>query len=65
MLNTNGLQAEPVLRHGNLWNAAKEIGVDLIVISSTDIPGWGPLLLGSTADRVLQYAPCPVLVIRP
>ena len=35
MLNpTNGLQAEPVLRHGNLWNAAKEIGVDLIVIGS-------------------------------
>lgn len=64
-----GLQAEPILRHGNPYeeivNAAKEIGVDLIVIGSHGYTGLGRLLLGSTADRVLQYAPCPVLVVRP
>jgi universal stress protein A len=68
-MRANGLQAEPILRHGNSYeeivNAAKEIGVDLIVIGSHGYTGLGRLLLGSTADRVLQYAPCPVLVVKP
>ena len=68
-MRANGLQAEPILRHGNPYeeivNAAKEIGVDLIVIGSHGYTGFGRLLLGSTADRVLQYAPCPVLVVKP
>ena len=67
-MRANGLQAEPILRHGNPYeeivNAAKELGVDLIVIGSHGYTGLGHLLLGSTADRVLQYAPCPVLVVK-
>jgi universal stress protein A len=68
-MRAKGLQAEPILRHGNPYeeivNAAKEIGVDLIVIGSHGYTGLGRLLLGSTADRFLQYAPCPVLVVKP
>lgn len=44
--------------------AAQRIGADLVVVGAT---GSGPLaaeLLGSTADRVLRKAPCPVLVVR-
>ena len=67
-MHANGLQAEPILRHGNPYeqivNAAEELGVDLIVIGSQGYTGLGRLLLGSTADRVLQYAPCPVLVVK-
>ena len=64
----HGLEAEPIFRLGNPYeeivNAAKEAGVDLIVIGSHGYAGLGRLLLGSTADRVLQYAPCPVLVVK-
>lgn len=44
--------------------AAERMGADLVVVGAT---GSGPLaaeLLGSTADRVLRKAPCPVLVVR-
>jgi nucleotide-binding universal stress UspA family protein len=67
-MHANGLQAEPILRHGNPYeeivNAAKELGVDLIVIGYHGYTGLGHLLVGSTADRVLQCAPCPVLVVK-
>ena len=67
-MHASGLHAEPILRHGNPYeeivNAAEELGVDLIVIGSQGYTGLGRLLLGSTADRVLQYAPCPVLVVK-
>ena len=67
-MRANGLQAEPLLRHGNPYEeivkAAKEFGVDLIVIGSHGYTELGRLVLGSTADRVLQNAPCPVLVVK-
>jgi universal stress protein A len=63
-----GLDAEGLLRIGNpfeeIVNAAKETSVDLIVIGSHGYGGLGRLLLGSTAERVIQYAPCPVLVVK-
>lgn len=42
---------------------AEQSSIDLIVVASH---GYGPLrqlLLGSTAERVLHHAPCPVLVV--
>jgi nucleotide-binding universal stress UspA family protein len=47
-----------------LTDAAQTVGADLIVVGAT---GSGPLaaeLLGSTADRVLRKAACPVLMLR-
>jgi universal stress protein A len=67
-LRSKGLSADPLLRSGNPYeeivNAAKELGVGLIVIGSHGYTGLERLLLGSTADRVVQYAPCPVFVVK-
>ena len=67
-IHANGLEADSILRDGNPYeeivNAAKELSVDLIVIGSHGNSGLGRLLLGNTTDRVLQYAPCPVLVVK-
>jgi nucleotide-binding universal stress UspA family protein len=43
---------------------AREIGTDLIVLSTRGYSGLKHLLLGSTAERVVRLAPCPVLVAR-
>jgi universal stress protein A len=44
--------------------AAREEEVDLVVLSTHGRTGFKRLLLGSTAERVVRYAPCPVVVVR-
>jgi nucleotide-binding universal stress UspA family protein len=45
-------------------SAAKVLGADLIVISTHGYTGLKHAFLGSTAERVVQHAQCPVLVLR-
>lgn len=44
--------------------AAQELSSDLIVIATHGEMGMAKVQLGSTAERVIRYAPCPVLVVR-
>jgi nucleotide-binding universal stress UspA family protein len=44
---------------------ARERQIDLIVTSTRGNTGLKHLLLGSTAERVVRYSPCPVLVVPP
>jgi nucleotide-binding universal stress UspA family protein len=43
---------------------AREIEADLIVLPTRGHGGLKHVVLGSTAERVVRYAPCPVLVPR-
>ena len=43
---------------------AKDLEVDLIVIATHGYTGWKHFCIGSTAERVVRAAPCPVLVVR-
>ena len=47
-----------------ITKAAKEMDVDLIVIATHGYTSWRYLCIGSTAERVVRTAPCPVLVVR-
>lgn len=47
-----------------ICNLAKELNVDLIVLSSRGNTGLKRVVLGSTAERVVRFSPCPVLVVR-
>ena len=44
--------------------AAREQHTDLIIISTHGLTGLDHLIMGSTAERVVRCAPCPVLVVR-
>ena len=43
---------------------AQENGADLIVVGTLGRGGLSRFLLGSTAEKVIRTAPCPVMVVR-
>ena len=43
---------------------ARELSIDLIVMGTYGRRGTERVLIGSVAQRVIEYAPCPVLVIK-
>jgi nucleotide-binding universal stress UspA family protein len=66
---TNGAHAiSSRIRTGHAPNeitkAAKDLDVDLIVIATHGYTSWRHLCIGSTTERVVRAAPCPVLVVR-
>lgn len=44
---------------------AKESGMDMIVLGVRGHTLWEKLTVGSTTDRVIREAPCPILAVRP
>ena len=58
MVACQGPVAEAILDH------ARSLAVDVIVMSTHGRGGVSRWVYGSVADRVLQAAPCPVLLIR-
>jgi nucleotide-binding universal stress UspA family protein len=61
------LHLNPLLRTGNSFHgiitAAHKRATDLIVIATHGYIGAKRVLLGSTAERVVRHAPCPVLTV--
>ena len=43
---------------------AEETNTDLIIIGTHGRSGLARMFIGSTAERVVRHAPCPVLVVR-
>lgn len=67
-LKAEGIEVETVLRIGTSFveiiEAARQHEAQLIILPTH---GWGAvkhLLLGSTAEKVVRKAPCPVMTIR-
>jgi nucleotide-binding universal stress UspA family protein len=62
------VKARAVFRLGNpaskIVEVAQQSNADLIIISTQGNTGLMHVFLGSTAERVVRHAPCPVLVVR-
>jgi nucleotide-binding universal stress UspA family protein len=43
---------------------ARKIGIELIITAASGQSALEHVLLGSTAERIVQHAPCPTLVVR-
>ncbi len=67
-LLSKGIKVKAYLRVGYPFEEivlmANDPQVDLVIIGSHGRSGIKRLLLGSTAERVVQHAPCPVLVVK-
>lgn len=64
-----GLDAHAVLRDGTpsiaVLDVAEEVSADLVVVGTRGLTGFRHLLLGSTAERIVQRATMPVLSVHP
>jgi nucleotide-binding universal stress UspA family protein len=47
-----------------ITEAARTLNMDLIIMSTHGYTGLKHALLGSTTERVVRHASCPVLVLR-
>jgi nucleotide-binding universal stress UspA family protein len=60
--NTHAVEGNPF---EEICGIASEQKIDLIVATTRGNTGMKHLLLGSTAERIVRYSPCPVLVVHP
>lgn len=58
--NLHALKGRPF---EEICRLARDISIDLIVVATRGHTGWKHLALGSTAERVVRYSPCPVLAV--
>lgn len=62
------LVGEIIVRSGAAWDTvvavARETQADLIITTTHGYTGLKHVFLGSTAERIVRHAPCPVLVVR-
>lgn len=62
------LKVQPLVQFGRAADVivalAKDKAADLIVIATHGRTGVSRMFLGSTAERVVRIAPCPVLSVR-
>jgi nucleotide-binding universal stress UspA family protein len=68
VLDETGVEAKMVTLDGNpadaLLEYADRSGADMIVVGSHGAGAIERFLLGSTSDRIVHHARCPVLVVR-
>ena len=60
-IETHVLAGHPVR---TVVELARELGSDLLVIGATGRSALYERMIGSRADRIIQLAPCPVLVVK-
>ncbi|HEY5891761.1 MAG TPA: universal stress protein [Chthoniobacterales bacterium] len=47
-----------------ITDLAGELEIDLVIVTTHGYTGLKHVFLGSTAERIVRHAPCPVLVVR-
>jgi nucleotide-binding universal stress UspA family protein len=68
LTKSTGVKASAVVREGTpykeICDGARRLGADLIVLTTHGFTGLKHVWLGSTAERVVRHAHCPVLAVR-
>ncbi len=68
-LEEKGYKVKKILKVGDVIHELLEIiqseAIDLVVIGTHGRKGFSHFLLGSTTEKLVRSAPCPVLTVRP
>jgi nucleotide-binding universal stress UspA family protein len=68
LLEKAGVKSSSMLLKGRpfeqIVNTTKSFNIDLVVMGTYGRRGAERILIGSVAERVIEYAPCPVLVVK-
>jgi nucleotide-binding universal stress UspA family protein len=68
LLEKAGVKSSSMLLKGRpfeqIVNTTKSFDIDLVVMGTYGRRGAERILIGSVAERVIEYAPCPVLVVK-
>ncbi len=52
------------IAHKEITDCARAMAADLIIVATHGYTGLKHVVLGSTTERIVRHAPCPVLVLR-
>ncbi|MCI0419751.1 MAG: universal stress protein [Acidobacteria bacterium] len=67
-VRSRGIDAEAVYAvgkpHSSIVSTAKKLDVDLITLATRGLRGLTYLVFGSTAEKVVRLAHCPVLTVK-
>ncbi len=68
-LSAKGIDVSYCIEQGNdvVGHILRVIGrenIDFLVISTHGLSGWHPLVFGSTAEKIVRLARCPLLLLR-
>jgi universal stress protein A len=60
----DAIQGSALHPRDQIVGTATDLSADLLVLSTHGYTGWKHFLFGSDAEKILEHAPCPVLVVR-
>jgi len=64
----SGVEVEGVVKFGDSAASVCELardGYELIIVGSRGMNPLSNVVLGSVSNRIIHYAPCPVLIVKP
>ena len=68
LVEKEGIKGGSLLTKGRpfeqIVHLAKDLDIDLIVMGTSGRGGANKILIGSVTERVIEYSPCPVLVVK-
>jgi nucleotide-binding universal stress UspA family protein len=68
LMEKAGVKSSSMLLKGRpfeqIVNTTKSFNIDLVVMGTYGRRGAERILIGSVAERVIEYSPCPVLVVK-
>jgi nucleotide-binding universal stress UspA family protein len=62
--NVESMRVTALHPRDQILRAATDLSADLLVISTHGYRGWKHFLFGSDAEKIVEQASCPVVVVR-